>query len=89
MMRRAYFGTNALILIGFHLVLVGLDLLQVFPYVATMFYPMLNIMGLVLSIMGYLERDKVKWPSLVSGIVLVLSLTFWIVALVLRLIHEG
>lgn len=85
MMRRAYFGTNSLILLGFHLVLITLDLNGLFPYVKTLFFPMLNLIALMLAILGWLERDKMKAPSVIATLLWAGSLIFWVAALVIRL----
>ncbi|HHG83653.1 MAG TPA: hypothetical protein ENJ82_02795 [Bacteroidetes bacterium] len=89
MMRRAFFGTNALILLAFHLILILLDVFQVLPYVATLFYVMINIMALMLAVLGYWERDKLKFPGLIGLILGSGALIFWVVALVLRIQSAG
>ncbi|MEM0998873.1 MAG: hypothetical protein AAGN35_17575 [Bacteroidota bacterium] len=85
MMRRAYFGTNALILLGIHVLLVVLDVAGVITYFRTLFYPMFNLLALMLAVLGLLERDKQKGPSIIALIGLGLSLAFWVIALFLRL----
>jgi hypothetical protein len=85
MMRRAYFGTNALILLGFHAVLIVLDLAGVIPYLRTLFYPMFNLIALGIAVLGWFERDKFKTPSIAATLVWSASLIFWIAALVIRI----
>jgi hypothetical protein len=85
MMRNAYFGTNALFLLAFHILMIILDLAGVIPYVRTLFYPMFNVLALMLAVLGLFERDKKKLPSLIATIVWAGSLLFWVAALLIRL----
>jgi hypothetical protein len=85
MMRRAYFGTNSLILFGLHAILIVLDVTGVVPYMRTMFFPMLNFLALMLAILGWKERDKFKTPSKIATVLWIASMIFWIVALVIRM----
>ncbi|MEM7038655.1 MAG: hypothetical protein AAF570_16840 [Bacteroidota bacterium] len=85
MMRNAYFGTNALILLGFHVLIFILDLAGMFPYVKTLFFPMFNLILLSLAVLGAVQRDKMKWPSLLALVGGLGMLTYWVVMLVLRL----
>lgn len=85
MMRRAYFGTNALILLTFHGIVLILDLLGILAYVPTLFYPMFNLIILGLAGLGAFERDKFKSPARIALFLGLASLTYWIVMLILRL----
>lgn len=89
MMRRAYFGTNSLILLGFHALLIVLDVAGVMPYMRTLFFPMLNLMALMLAILGWKERDKFKKPAQIATLVWIASIIFWIVALIVRVQAAG
>lgn len=88
-MRRAYFGTNSLILLGFHAILLILDVTGVIPYIRTLFFPMLNIMALMLAILGWKERDKFKKPAQIATLLWIGSMIFWVVALVVRIQSVG
>ena len=85
MMRYAYFGMNALFLLGFHAVLILLDVTGTMPYIRTLFYPMVNFLALMLAVLGLFERDKKKTPALIATIAWAASLLFWVFALLVRL----
>ena len=85
MMRTAYFGTNAMILMAIHGLLFGLDLAGIFPYVATLFYPMFVLIALMIAVVGFFQKDEVKWPAIVGGLIAVGMLVYWVIALVARL----
>jgi hypothetical protein len=85
MMRTAYFGINALILLGIHTVAFFLDLADVFPYTRTLFFPLFSLMPLMMGAVGWYEKDKQKWPAILATVIAFGMLVFWVVLLVSRL----
>ena len=85
MMRTAYFGINALILLGLHTIACLLELAEVFPYSRTLFFPLFSLMPLMMGVVGWYEKDKQKLPAIVASLIAAGMLVFWVVLLVARL----
>lgn len=85
MMRTSYFGINALILLAIHTVACVLDLLEVFPYSRTLFFPLFSMMPLVMGAVGWYEKDSKKLPAIVATLIAAAMVAFWVVLLVSRL----
>jgi hypothetical protein len=85
MMRNAYFGVNALIVLGFHTVACLLDVAEVFPYSRTLFFPLFSLMAMVMGVVGWREKDKKKWPAIAASLIGLGMIILWIVLLVSRL----
>ena len=85
MMRKAYLGLNALILLVLHTGIFALDLMDLFPYSRTVFFPMLCLLPLLMGIVGWYEKDRLKWPAILATLISLAMITYWIIALILRL----
>lgn len=85
MMRTSYFGINALILLAIHTVAFVLDLLDVFPYSRTVFFPLFSMMPLVMGAVGWYEKDSKKGPAIAATLIALAMVTLWVVLLVSRL----
>lgn len=85
MMRTSYFGINALILLAIHTVACVLDLLEVFPYSRTLFFPLFSMMPLVMGAVGWYEKDKQKGPAIAATLIAIGMVVLWVVLLVSRL----
>lgn len=85
MRRKAYFGMWTLFMVA---LLSGLGLLhwlEVYPFFYTVFFPMFCMLGIMAGMVGFFEKDKTKWPSLVGGLLSIAGLLAWIIVLILRL----
>lgn len=85
MLKKAWFGGNSIIVLAFHLLIVGADFLGWFQYFRTLFYPMFLFIAIMLAAVGLFERDKKKWPGIIGLLVGLGLLVHWIVMLVMRL----
>lgn len=85
MIRKAYFGTFSLVLLILHLLGAGLHLAGIIPYFYTLFYPMFALLAFLMAVVGYFEKDKMKWPSIVAGLASLGFLVHWVVALISRM----
>lgn len=81
-MRKAYFGLNAAILLTFHLLVVLMQVAGWFTYFQTVLYPLLCLVITLMAVVGWKEKDKVKWPGAVVSVVGLGLLIHWVVALV-------
>jgi hypothetical protein len=85
MMRKAYLGMNALFILTFHSAVMVVEVIGYVPYSRTLFFPMLVLLPLLLGIMGWKEKDKLKWPAIVAVLLSAGLLIFWVIVLILRL----
>lgn len=84
-MRGAWFGKNALVLLGIHGMLAGIGLAGLFPYFHTLFYAMFLLLSFLLGLMGYFERDCLKWPGLLAMVISGGLFVHWLIMLIIRL----
>lgn len=56
----------------------------IFPYFYTLFYPLFCIFPLLLGLLGWLERDELKWPGAVATFVAGGMLLHWLLAFLWR-----
>lgn len=84
-MRNAWFGGNAIYVLGFNGLVSLLHVFEVFPYFYTLFYPLFCLLALLIAVMGVWERDKNKTPGWIASVLAFGALTHWIVMLVIRL----
>ena len=69
------------------LVLLGtLEPLGVFPFTRTFFFPMLALLVFLVGLVGWVERDQVKWPAVLVTILGGVSLLGWLGLLLLRVL---
>ena len=85
MIRRAYFGTFAGLFLLLNFGLGLLHVLEVFPFFFTLFYPLFCLLPLLMAVVGWREKDSLKWPAVVVMLVAAAALLHWTVALLMRL----
>ena len=84
-MKNSLFGTYSLIILGFHLIILGTDLIGLFPYFRTFFYPWTLLMAFLLALLGFAERDKKKVLAGIGGTISLGLLLHWVIVLVIRM----
>lgn len=84
-MRKAYYGFNAAIILAFHSGVALLHLAGIVPYFHTVFYPLFCLFAILLAVVGWKEKDKLKWPGLLVSVLGLAMLIHWAVMLVLRI----
>lgn len=85
MMRKAYLGMNALFILIFHGGVMVVEALGYVPYSRTLFFPMVLIFPLLMGIVGFWEKDKVKAPAILAALIALGMLVYWAVMLASRL----
>ena len=83
-MRNAWFGQNALIVLLFNCLILGLHFLEIFPYFYTLFFPLFCVLPLIISIVGLVEKDKNKIPAWIAAFTSLGLLAWWVIALLIR-----
>lgn len=84
-MRRAYFATNAFFVLLLNGLVVLFHVFGVFPYFHTLFYPLFCFFPLLMALVGWIERDKLKWPGAVVTFLAAGMLIHWLLALLGRM----
>lgn len=85
MIRRAYFGIFAAFVLLGNAAIALLHVLGVFPYFYTLFYPLFCLMPLLMALVGWREKDELKWPSIAVFVLSLAALLHWLLALFGRL----
>lgn len=84
-MRRAYFATNAFIVLVLNGLVALLHVFDVFPYFYTLFYPLFCFFPLLMAGVGWIKRDQLKWPAMVVTCLAAVMLGHWIYELLWRM----
>jgi|GEM_PF-3091335 hypothetical protein len=86
MKQKTYFGKLGAVIWICLILLSTLEPLGVFPFTRTFFFPMLALLVFLVGLVGWMERDQVKWPAMVVTILGGFSLLGWLVLVFLRVL---
>jgi hypothetical protein len=87
-MRRFSLGIFSMAIATFAGAMYALHYGGIFPFLNSMLVPILTIVGLLLGVVGFFERDKKKTPALVGMVLNLVFLVWFAVLFVDFLIHK-
>ena len=88
-MRKLSLGTTSLIFAAISAALFGIHFGGIRPVLnSNMIPPIISILGIMLAIVGYFERDRRKMPS-IFGFCLNLGFLVWWIILLIQAVSQG